>query len=128
MGDYQKLLEKQKAGVSTVAEPLQPLPEMTAKDYEMAGDNYVLQHNLPLAFVQYDKALRLAPTAVGLRYKKGVIFLKKGMPQEALQEFQAVLKTDDTFALAHADSGQACLLLGDMPAAPPRSICAAPLP
>ena len=70
-----------------------------------------------MAFVQYDKALRMAPTASGLRYKKGMIFLRKGLAREALREFQDVLKTDDTFALAYEGSGQAFLLLGDMRAA-----------
>src|SRR4029434_6655904 len=76
MGDYQKLLEKQKAGTPVTDEALKNLPEMTAEEYEIAGDNYLLQNNLPLAFVQYDKALHRAPTKTSLRYKQGLIFLK----------------------------------------------------
>ena len=117
LGDYQKLLERQKAGMSVADETPQKLPEMTIEEYEIAGDNYLLQNNLPMAFVQYDKALRMAPTARVLRYKKGMIFLRKGLAREALREFQDVLKTDDTFALAYEGSGQAFLLLGDMRAA-----------
>jgi Flp pilus assembly protein TadD len=106
MGDYHKLLEKQKA--------LKNLPEMTAEDYEMVGDTYFRQNNLPMAFVQYDKALRMAPTKSSLRYKKGLIFLARRLAEDALREFREVLKADGTFALAYEGIGQAFLLIGDM--------------
>jgi Flp pilus assembly protein TadD len=117
MGDYQKLLDKHKSDMSVADEALKNLPEMTAKDYELAGDAYFLQHNLPMAFVQYDKALRLAPAQLSLRYKKGLILLERHLAREALREFQEILQTDDTFALAYEGSGQAFLLLGDIPQA-----------
>jgi Flp pilus assembly protein TadD len=113
LGAYHKLLEKQKAGLPIADEALKDLPEMSATEYEMAGDHHFLQNNLPLAFVQYDKALRMAPTMPSLRYKKGLIFLKRGLAEEALREFQEVLKADDTFALAYEGLGQAFLMLGD---------------
>jgi Flp pilus assembly protein TadD len=117
LGDYQKLLDKHKSGMSVADETLKPLPEMTASEHEQLGDTYFLQHNLPMAFVQYDKALRLAPHQFSLRYKKGLILLKRHLAREALREFQEILHTDDTFALAYEGSGQALLLLGDMPQA-----------
>jgi hypothetical protein len=40
MGNYQKLLEKQKAGMPFADEALKSLPEMSVKEYEMAGDNH----------------------------------------------------------------------------------------
>jgi tetratricopeptide (TPR) repeat protein len=113
-GDYQKRLDKQKAGLPVADEALQNLPQMSVKEYEMAGDNYFLQNNLPMAFVQYDKALQMAPATSNLRYKKGLIFLKRGLARDALQEFQEILKADNTFALADEGAGQACLLLGEM--------------
>ena len=56
------------------------LPDMTATEYEMVGDNYLLQNNLPMAFVHYDKALRMAP----------------GKSQPALQKSQYLFKTART--------------------------------
>jgi Flp pilus assembly protein TadD len=114
LGDYQKLLEKQKAGMTVADEALKNLPEMSVQEYEMAGDNHFLQNNLPMAFVQYDKALQMAPTTLSLRYKKGLIFLKRGLAKDALQVFQEILKADDAFALADEGIGQACLMMGDM--------------
>jgi Flp pilus assembly protein TadD len=114
MGDYQKLLEQQKAGMTSADEVLQDLPEMTAEEYEMTGDNSFRQGNFSVAFVQYDKALRMAPTKVSLRYKIGLVFLKKGLAGDALQAFQAILNTDNTFALAYEGIGQAFLMMGDM--------------
>ena len=111
-GDHQKLLEKQKAMMSVAEEAPKNLPDMTATDYEMLGDNYLLQNNLPMAFVQYDKALRMAPGKVSLRYKKASIYLKRHLLDEALQEFQEVLNIDHTFALAYEGMGQVFLLLG----------------
>jgi Flp pilus assembly protein TadD len=113
MGAYQKLLEKQKAGMSVADEALKDLPEMTAEEYEMVGDQYFLQNNLPMAFVQYDKALHMAPTTISMRYKKGLIFLDRSLAKDALREFREVLKTDGTFALAYEGIGQAFLLMED---------------
>lgn len=113
MGDYQKLLEKQKAGMAVTDEALKHLPEMTAADYTLAGDQYFLQNNLPMAFVHYDKALRMAPDKPELRYKKGLIFLQRHLAEEARQEFHALLQADDTFAPAHEGLGQAFLMLGE---------------
>jgi tetratricopeptide (TPR) repeat protein len=117
MGDYQKLLEKQKAGMSVADEVLQDLPEMTAEEYEMVGDNYFRQGNFSVAFVQYDKARRMAPARVSLRYKIGLVFLKKGLVEDALRAFQDILSTDDAFALAYEGIGQALLMRGDIRAA-----------
>ena len=114
-GEHQKLLEKQKAGRSIGEEAPKNLPDMTATEYEMVGDNYLLQNNLPMAFVHYDKALRMTPGKSSLRYKKASIFLKRGLLDEAFQEFQEVLSTDPTFALAYEGIGQAFLLLGKFP-------------
>jgi Tfp pilus assembly protein PilF len=114
LGGYQKLLENHKARTSVADEALKDLPEMTAEEHEMAGDTALQQGHLVMAFVQYDKALRRAPTKISLQYKKGLVFLKRGLAQDALRAFQEVLKTDDSFALAHEGIGQAFLLMGDV--------------
>jgi Flp pilus assembly protein TadD len=115
MADHQKLLEKQKASLSVGAEAHKNLPDMTATEYEMVGDNYLQHNNLPMAFVQYDKALKMAPGTISLRYKKASIYLKRHVLDEALREFQAILNTDQSFALAHEGLGHVFLLLGKFP-------------
>jgi tetratricopeptide (TPR) repeat protein len=113
--DHQKLLERQKASLPVGEEARKNLPDMTATEYEMVGDNYLLQNNLPMAFVHYDKALRMAPGTMSLRYKKATIYVKRHLLDEALREFQAVLDTDQSFALAHEGIGHVFLLLGKFP-------------
>lgn len=114
MGDYRQLFEKQKTKALTADEPAQHLPKMTADEYQRIGDRYFVQNDLPMAYVHYDKALYLAPTQGNLRYKKGLIFLKRGLAEDALREFQAVLETDDDSALAYQGIGQAFLLMRDL--------------
>ena len=50
-GEYQKILQKQKAGVPIEDETRQEFPEMTAGEYEVLGDTYLRQGNLTMAFV-----------------------------------------------------------------------------
>jgi tetratricopeptide (TPR) repeat protein len=114
LGEHQKRLEKQQAESSVADAALTNLPEMTAEEYETVGDTYLQQRNLAMAFVHYDKALRLAPRQLSLRYKTGLIFLKRGLAEDALRAFQEVLKTDDTFALAYEGLGQAFVLREDV--------------
>ncbi|HSF32994.1 MAG TPA: tetratricopeptide repeat protein [Candidatus Tectomicrobia bacterium] len=106
---YKKLLEQQKAGMPIDDKALKNLPEMTVADYERLGDSYFQLGNLNMAFIQYDKALRLDPSQVRLRYKMGLLFVKKGLPEDALAMFQEVLKRDASYALAYEGMGQAYL-------------------
>ena len=110
---YKKILERQKAGLPLAEDPLKTLPEMTVADYETLGDDYLRQSNLNMAFVQYDRALQLDATHVRLRYKTGLLFLKKGLPEEAIKAFQHILKNDMTYALAYEGLGQALLQMRD---------------
>lgn len=86
---------------------LKPLPEMTVRDHEAAGDRYRQQGDLSMAFLQYDKALRLAPNDLNVRYKKGSLFLQKGRIKDAIQSFQGIINQDNTYALAHEGLGAA---------------------
>jgi tetratricopeptide (TPR) repeat protein len=106
---YKKLLEQQKAGMPLDDKALKNLPEMTAAEYERLGDSHFQSGNLNMAFIQYDKALRLDPSQVRLRYKMGLLFVKKGLPEDALTVFQEILKRDASYALAYEGMGQAYL-------------------
>ncbi|WP_089935722.1 tetratricopeptide repeat protein [Candidatus Entotheonella palauensis] len=86
---------------------LKPLPEMTVRDYEAAGDQYRQQGEMAMAFLQYNKALRLAPDDLSVRYKKGRLFLQKGLITDAIQSFEGIIKQHETYALAHAGLGEA---------------------
>ncbi len=106
---YKKLLEQQKAGMPIDDKAFKNLPEMTVADYERLGDSNFQLGNLNMAFIQYDKALRLDPNQVRVRYKMGLLFVKKGLPEDALAVFQEVLKRDASYALAYEGMGQAYL-------------------
>lgn len=112
--EYRKLLDKQKAG-KPLDEALQKeLPAMTASDYEALGDTYLSHDNMTMAFVQYDKALRLEPASPRIRYKSGLLFLKKALVDEAIKEFQTILQQDTRYALAYEGIGQAWLKKGNL--------------
>lgn len=63
-----------------------------------------------LAFVQYDKALRLDRNQPGLQYKMGRLFLEKGLGEDAKKAFQEVLKINPDHALAYEGMGWACFV------------------
>ncbi len=75
-------------------------PVMTSEGFERMGDFYVRQGNLPMAFLQYDKALRLDRNRPDIHYKMGRLFLEKGMTEEAQNEFLEVLKINSQHAQA----------------------------
>jgi len=80
-------------------------PVMTSEGLERMGDFYVRQGNLPMAFLQYDKALRLDRNQPDIHYKMGRLFLEKGMAEEAQNEFLEVLKVNPQHAQAFEGRG-----------------------
>lgn len=115
---YGKLLERQQASMSdelTSAE--KKLPEMTAADYERLGDVHSQQGKFDLAFLQYTKALQKKPDSPEVLYKRGVIFLRRGMNDTAIKDFQTILSKDSSHALAHQGMGQAYFKMRNYPEA-----------
>lgn len=115
-GIYEKILEQQRArqSVADAREDredkiLKNLPKMTVEDYERLGDNYLDQGEPDLALVQYNKALGMAPKRLGIRYKIGSLYLRRGLIRNAINEFQNILKRDANYALAYQGLGQAFL-------------------
>ncbi len=86
---------------------LKPLPEMTSRDYETSGDRYRRQGDLSMAFLQYDKALRLTPNNLDVRYKQNYLLLQRGRIKEAIESFKDMIKQDETYGLAHQGLGEA---------------------
>jgi Flp pilus assembly protein TadD len=109
LGEYKKVLERQKASMPMEDDITKKLPDMTSAEHERLGDTYLRQGNLNMAFLQYDKALRMEPSQVRIRYKVGLLFLKRDVPDEALKEFQEILKHDAKYALGYEGTGQALL-------------------
>ncbi len=104
----------QSAQRAKAEKPLKPLPEMTAADYEALGDRHYQQGNLPLAFMQYDKALRLSPGDPRIEYKRSYLFLQNGAVDQAIAAFQQILDTDANFAPAHEGLGESFLQAGKL--------------
>ena len=83
------------------------------ESHEDLGDHYVRQGNLMLAYLQYDKALRFNPDNWLLRYKIGMLFVKRGLPDEARKEFLEVLKVSPDHVPTLLGLGHSYLLTGD---------------
>jgi Flp pilus assembly protein TadD len=104
--EYRKKLETQKAALASEEGKKTPAPELGAAEYERLGDLYLRQGNMDLAFLQYDKALRMDSSRTPIRYKLGRLFLEKGILEEAEREFQGILKVTPNGALAHEGLGR----------------------
>ena len=59
------------------------LSEPDAEEMERLGDQYIRQGNMNMAFVYYDKAVRMDPKRSSAHYKMGRLYLSKGMNDEA---------------------------------------------
>ncbi len=103
---YRKKLEMQKAALANEEGKKTPAPELGAGEYERLGDLYLRQGNMDLAFVQYEKALRVDPSQIHIRYKLGRLFLEKGLLEDAGRKFQEILKVTPNDALALEGMGR----------------------
>lgn len=104
---YEKLLERQEAGIPPELDAAKKLPAMTDADVERIGDGYYTEGKLEMAFLQYSKVLRKNPQNVRVLVKRGMIFLKRGLNESAMKDFQAVLEKKPDHAVAHQGMGQA---------------------
>jgi len=82
-------------------------PEMTEEDLERLGDTYFSRGNFHMSFVQYEKSLKLSPDNIRVRYKKALVFLYAGLSEDAINEFNEILKRKPDYALAYEGLGQA---------------------
>jgi Tfp pilus assembly protein PilF len=107
-GEYQRILDHQKAGLALPSEESSSTSkEMSPQEIQRLGDLYLQQGNPAMAIVQYQKAVEADPSLFRVHLTIGDLFLKKGLPQDAMQHFQEVLKHDDHDALALEGLGQA---------------------
>jgi Flp pilus assembly protein TadD/ketosteroid isomerase-like protein len=82
-------------------------PKMTSLEHERSGDLQLRRGNFDMAYIQYEKSLRLKPDNVKARYKKGLLLVIARMNVDAIKEFQEVLKREPEHALAYEGLGKA---------------------
>lgn len=106
--EYKSILEKQKKStvITDKETTINKNLKMTPEEYERRGDNYLKQNNIDMAFIQYDRALRLKPHDFDLQYKLGCLFLKKDQLKEAKKMFKDILHDDPSYAPAYSGIGQ----------------------
>ena len=80
---------------------------MTAEDYEKSGDMALNNGDYYTAFVQYNKSLDLKPENLRISYKKGLIYLLTGKNEQAVKEFEGVIKKDPGKAWVYEGLGEA---------------------
>ncbi len=104
--DRYKNLHKS-ANTKTLPDMTSDEPDMTSDELEKSGDDFLNRGNLPKALVQYEKSLQLKPDNIKLVYKKGLLFVIGGQNEDAVKEFQKVIKKESGHALAYKGMGQA---------------------
>ena len=114
-GDYKQMvaLQQQRASATKAEEP--PLPpgfEATAETHEQLGDEYLKKGNSVAAFTEYERSLRKDSQRMTARYKIGMLFLGRGLPEEALKEFEQILAKEPRDASAHYGRARVRFLQG----------------
>ncbi len=115
--DYKKMLSVQQQKASATKAEEAPLPqgfEVTPATHEQLGDTYVRQGNAVAAFTEDQRSLEKDPLRTTARYKMGMLFLSRGLPEDALKEFEQVLAREPRNALAHYGRARAHYLQGKL--------------
>jgi len=90
-----------------VSDDTKALPEITGDECEQLGDALLNKGNLYLAYVQYEKSLKLKPDNIRVEYKKGLALLLGEKNDDAIRQFEMVLKKEPKFDLANEGLGRA---------------------
>jgi tetratricopeptide (TPR) repeat protein len=116
--EYAKMMkmqrERQNAFENQVEKSSDTLPEMTEEAYEKLGDYHLSQGNIDMAYIQYDKALKLKPEQVRIRYKLGTLYLKRALYDKAETEFKSILSYEPDYAFAHYGLGRVYFNRGNL--------------
>ncbi len=94
-----------------------PAASRLANLHAELGEAYVEAGGIPQAIEQYERAARLRPEYVDLRYRLARLRLEAGEIAQARQELEAILELRPSFGDARVSLGMACHLLGDAGAA-----------
>ena len=90
-----------------VSDDTKALPEISGDEYEQLGDALLNKGNLYLAYVQYEKSLKLKPDNIRVEYKKGLTLLLGEKNDDAIRQFEMVLNKEPKFDLASEGLGRA---------------------
>jgi Flp pilus assembly protein TadD len=113
--DYKEMLAVQQQKASAPAVKAQPLPpgfEATAETHEQFGDDYLRQGNEIAAFTEYEKSLQKDPLRTTARYKTAMLFLSRGLPEDAIKELEQILAREPQNAAAHYGMARVRFLQG----------------
>jgi tetratricopeptide (TPR) repeat protein len=111
---YRQKMEIQKAAFEKEDQKHGLSSELDAEGYERLGDRYLKQGNKDLAFIQYEKSLRMDPNRNHIRYRLGRLFMEKGLSQEAEKEFRAMLKINPKDPLPYEGIGRILFHSGNL--------------
>jgi len=111
--DYKKMvaLQQQKASATKAEEPSLPAGyEATAETHEKLGDAYIKQGDSVAALTEYQKSLEKDPLRTTSKYKIGMLFLGRGLPEDAIAEFEQIIVREPRNASAYYGRGKARFL------------------
>ena len=83
------------------------LANNSSAEYERLGDRYFSRGDLVKAFLNYEKAMQLDSENSRVQYKKGLSLVAGKINEDAIKEFQDVIKRDPSFAQAYEGLGLA---------------------
>jgi Flp pilus assembly protein TadD len=92
---------------SFISDDIKALPEITGDECEQLGDALLNKGNFYSAYVQYEKSLKLKPGNIRVEYKKGLTLLLGEKNDDAIRQFEMVLKKEPKFDLANEGLGRA---------------------
>jgi len=77
------------------------------EELERHGDLNFTQGNLYMAYIHYEKFLKIDPDNIGILYKKGQLFLAGKLSDDAVTAFNTVLEKDGEHSQAYEGKGKA---------------------
>ncbi|NDV20703.1 tetratricopeptide repeat protein [Pseudodesulfovibrio sp. JC047] len=78
---------------------------LTSEQHEQVGDGFVRRVKPEMALIHYNKAIALDATNMDVRVKRGELLVAEGLDEQALAEFNNVLKQDADHAIANQAAG-----------------------
>jgi tetratricopeptide (TPR) repeat protein len=111
--EYQKMVDLQSRKASAIRVEELALPagyEATAETHEKMGDAYIRQDDSVAAFSEYQRSLEKDPLRTSARYKTGMIYLDRELPEDAIKEFNQVIVKDPQNASAYYGRARAHFL------------------
>ena len=106
-GDQKNMDKAAEQPTFFVSDDTKALPEISGDEYEQLGDALLNKGNLYLAYVQYEKSLKLKPDNIRVEYKKGLTLLLGEKNDDAIRQFEMVLKKEPKLDLANEGLGRA---------------------